>query len=195
VPSASRRVDRVWTPSIALLLVNTNIGRSKKKTASYVSPSYTMRCSAVQGPTVKEGLSHLLPTNAEEIDMRASLPPATITLGCSDAHCNLGNIYHQGGDLKKAKFHCEAAAMAGHEAARCNLGVMEFNSGNMERAMKHWTIAASAGNYGAMHNLRALFEDVVVVSRELIDSTLAAYNSSCAEFRSEARDETLISNL
>jgi len=56
--------------------------------------------------------------------------------------------------MKKAKFHVEAAAMAGHEAARCSLGVMEFNSGNMERAMKHWTIAASAGNYG--------FEDVDV---------------------------------
>jgi hypothetical protein len=26
------------------------------------------------------------------------------------------------------------------------------------------------------------------VSRESIDSTLAAYNNSCAEFRSEARD-------
>jgi TPR repeat protein len=102
-------------------------------------------------------------------------------LGCSKANWTLADIYREEGDLKKAKFHLEAAAMAGHEAARCNLGAMEFNSGNLERAIKHWTIAASAGNYGA----RALFEDGVV-SPELIDSTLTAFNSSCAEFRSEA---------
>jgi TPR repeat protein len=64
---------------------------------------------------------------------------------------------------------------------------MEYNSGNMERAIKHWTIAASGGDYEAMHNLLVFFEDGVV-SRESIDSTLAAYNSSCAEMRSKARD-------
>jgi TPR repeat protein len=36
-------------------------------------------------------------------------------LGYSKAHHYLGNIYHEGGDLKKAKFHHAAAAMAGHE--------------------------------------------------------------------------------
>jgi hypothetical protein len=107
-------------------------------------------------------------------------------LGCSTAHNNLGCIY-EGGNLKKAKFHYEAAAMAGDEVARYNLGCMEGNSGNIERAVKHWTIAASAGYFGAMHELRKLF-DQGVVSRESIESTLAAYNSSCAEMRSEARD-------
>ena len=34
-------------------------------------------------------------------------------LGCSKAHSNLADIYHEGGDLKKAKFHNVAAAMAG----------------------------------------------------------------------------------
>ena len=91
------------------------------------------------------------------------------------------------GDLKKAKFHLEAAAMAGHEVARNTLGGMEYNSGNFERAIKHWTIAASAGHYIAMNNLRALFEDGVV-SRESINAILAAYNKSCAEMRSESRD-------
>jgi hypothetical protein len=38
-----------------------------------------------------------------------------------------------------------------------------------------------------MHKLRLLFENGFV-SRESIDSTLAAYNNSCAEFRSGARD-------
>ena len=47
--------------------------------------------------------------------------------------------------MKKAKFHLEAGAMAGHEVARFNLGNFEVRHGKMERAIKHWTIAASAG--------------------------------------------------
>jgi TPR repeat protein len=39
--------------------------------------------------------------------------------------------------LKKAKFHYEAAAMAGNEGARHFLGTMEAQNGNMERALKH----------------------------------------------------------
>ena len=89
--------------------------------------------------------------------------------------------------MKKAKFHFEAAAMAGHEIARSKLGFIEADDGNTERAIKHWTIAASAGEYIAMHHLRTAFEDGYV-SRESIDSVLTAYNSSCVEMRSEARD-------
>jgi hypothetical protein len=37
--------------------------------------------------------------------------------------------------MKKAKFHYENAAMAGHEAARINIGVLECNSGNKVRAI------------------------------------------------------------
>jgi TPR repeat protein len=115
-------------------------------------------------------------------------------LGFSKAHNQLGGVYDRGGDMKKAKFHWEAAAMAGSEVARHNIGCMEGNSGNMERAVKHWTIAVSAGDYNAMHYLRILFEKGYV-SRESIDSTLAAYNNSCAEFRSEARDACIQSML
>jgi TPR repeat protein len=68
-------------------------------------------------------------------------------LGCSQAHCYLGSIYRLRGDIKKAKFHFEAAAMAGNEVARNDLGTLDANSGNMEQAIKHWTIAASAGDY------------------------------------------------
>jgi hypothetical protein len=89
--------------------------------------------------------------------------------------------------LKKAKIHYEAAAMAGHEVARYNLGCMDFHSGNSLRGLKHWTIAASAGHHDAMHNLLDDFKQGVV-SRVAIDSTLTAYNTSCAEMRSEARD-------
>ena len=108
-------------------------------------------------------------------------------LGDSQAHCNLGKVYYEGGDLTKAKFHYEAAAMAGLDVARLNIGSTEASSGNMDRAVKHWTIAASAGNYQAMHAVQRLFEEGIV-SRDAIESTLAAYNNSCVEMRSEARE-------
>jgi TPR repeat protein len=108
-------------------------------------------------------------------------------LGSSEAHFALGTVYDAEGNSKKEKFHNEAAAMAGHETARCNLGTTEAKSGNMVQAVKHWIIAASAGCYIAMYNLKQAFE-FGLVSRDEIDSTLTAYNNSCAEMRSEARD-------
>jgi TPR repeat protein len=108
-------------------------------------------------------------------------------LGHSQAHFNLGVYYHDRGDLKKQKFYHEAAAMAGHEVARNNLGTMEAQSGNMERAVKHFKIAASAGHHGAMDNLLIAFNKGLVC-RYAMDSTLTAYNNSCVEMQSEARD-------
>jgi tetratricopeptide (TPR) repeat protein len=105
-------------------------------------------------------------------------------LGSGRANFCLGGIYEGRGDLKKAKFHLEAAAMAGHELARFNIGLMEYNLGSPERAVKHWKIAASAGEYAAMHNLKGY----TGFSRDEIDPILTAYNNSCAEMRSEARD-------
>ena len=114
-------------------------------------------------------------------------------LGSSSAHSNLGNQYRRGGDLKKAKFHYEAAAMAGEEVARLQLGTLESEFGNIERAVKHFTIAASGGHYNAMQILRKLFEKGydTVVCRDVIDSTLTAYNHSCAEMRSDGRDAAI----
>ena len=120
-------------------------------------------------------------TKAIELYVRAA------DLGCSEAHNQLGSIYRKGGDMKKAKFHVEAAAMAGNEVARFNVGIIEAESGNMERAVKHWNIAASAGHYKAMFQLKIGFQKGYV-SQESIDSSLKAYNNSCTEMRSEARD-------
>ena len=111
-------------------------------------------------------------------------------LGSSQAHFQLGFIYDAEGNSKKEKFHYEAAAMAGHEGARYFLGGMEHKLGNSERAFKHWTIAASAGHHTAMHIMRISFK-FRFVSRESIDSTLTRYNNSCAEMRSEARDDVI----
>jgi TPR repeat protein len=111
-------------------------------------------------------------------------------LGSSKAHYELGVYYDEGGDLKKAKFHFETAAMAGHEVARFNLGNMEDKLGNKERAVKHWIIAASAGSCDAMHALITCLEmdHVGYVSRDAIAPILTAYNNSCVEMQSEARD-------
>jgi TPR repeat protein len=118
---------------------------------------------------------------SRELVTRASV------LGSSKANYFLGQKYRKEGDLKKAKFHYEAAAMAGHELARCNIGSLEFIAGNKERALKHWTIAASTGNDSAMQNLQSrVYEGSV--NRDAIDSILTAYNTSCAKMRSEARD-------
>jgi TPR repeat protein len=55
-------------------------------------------------------------------------------LGFIEAHYQLGSIYENGGDLKKAKLHYENAAMAGHAHARFHLGGFEAQAGNVERA-------------------------------------------------------------
>ena len=72
-----------------------------------------------------------------------------------------------------------------------NLGA---KSGNMDGAVKHWTIAESAGHYNAMHNLLVALKEGYV-SRESINSILAAYNKSCAEMRSESRDACINGKL
>ena len=118
---------------------------------------------------------------AMELNARAA------DLGYSKAHSCMSNECIQRGDMKKAKFHLEAGAIAGNEVTRSNLGSLEYNSGNMGRAIKHWTIAASAGEHGAMHHFITFFKKGVI-NRESIDSTLTAYNNSCKEMRSEARD-------
>jgi TPR repeat protein len=118
---------------------------------------------------------------AKELLMRAA------ELGSSHAHCLLGNVHEEGGDLKKAKFHYESAAMAGNDVARFNLGAMEMKSSNGIRALKHFMIGASTGCFQSMHKLLKSYEKGIV-SRDAINSTLTAYNNSCAEVRSEARD-------
>jgi TPR repeat protein len=107
-------------------------------------------------------------------------------LGFSQAHCHLGDIYREERNMK-AKFHYEAAAMAGHDGTRNNLGYIKFNSGNKEQALKHIRIAAAAGNCIAMFGLITCFEQGLM-PQEAIDSTLEAYNNSCAKMRSKARD-------
>ena len=112
-------------------------------------------------------------------------------LGSGDAHHALGNIYeHQRGNMKKAKFHYEEGAMLGDEMCRSSLGRLEFilsKHEQPERALKHWTIAASGGCHNALHHLSISF-GFGRIPIETMKSIVAAYNNSCKEMRSEARD-------
>ena len=54
------------------------------------------------------------------------------TLGQQILVLGLAGVYYDGGNMKKANFHYEVAAMAGHEEARFNLGIMDAKSGKME---------------------------------------------------------------
>ena len=129
------------------------------------------------------GLGGLQQNHAKTMELLAQ----AADLGYCKAHCSLADIYYEMGDLKKAKFHYDAAAMLGHEVARKNLGCFEKTLGNMELAIKHWIVSASAGHYQAMGHLKTCFEKGCF-SGESIDSTMTAYNNSCAEMRSKARD-------
>jgi hypothetical protein len=98
----------------------------------------------------------------------------------------LGTQYDADGNSKKQKFHDEARAMAGQKLPDATLDT-QGTVWKHGQAVKHWMIAASSGDYDAMHSLLGAFKGGFV-SRD-IDSTLTAYNNSCAEMRSEARDK------
>ena len=158
-------------------------GRAMELWKQSAELGFTKGAMCVLGTYYYRGNGGLLQDRARAIE----LCKKAAALGFSKAHCQLGGEYEKEGYSKKAKFHYEAAAMAGHEDARHILGTIEVQSGNMERAVKHWKIAASAGDYDAMQFLILGFQGGLV-RRDTIDSTLTAYNNSCAEMRSEARD-------
>jgi TPR repeat protein len=116
-------------------------------------------------------------------------------LGSDYAHYQLGGAYYGGTgkekDMKKAIHHFELAAMAGHESARYNLGCIEYDSGNMERALNHWIISASAGDKKSMASIQVEF-DRGLVQTDAYELTLKAYNHSCEEMRSKAREDAAI---
>ena len=79
--------------------------------------------------------------------------------------------YQDLGDMKKA----------GHEGARNNIGHLRI-----------LTDLLSIGSYLAMNAMRSCFQNGIDIDRESLNSTLTAYNTSCGEMRSEARDALLV---
>ena len=109
-----------------------------------------------------------------------------------NAHFNLGCEYYHGRngvevEKKKAKYHLEIAAIAGHVGARHDLGSIEGNSGNRRRAMKHFMISASAGCDDSIKAVQSGYRDGIV-NKDDFEKTLRSHQKSKNEMKSEWRD-------
>ena len=112
-------------------------------------------------------------------------------LGSIVAHGLLGEIYFDGkkapANYKKAEYHLEIAAMAGHVRARQNLGDLELHIGNDHRAMKHFLISASGGDETSMEAIQFGYRHDLV-NKDVFEKTVRAHKKSQDELKSEWRD-------
>jgi TPR repeat protein len=113
-------------------------------------------------------------------------------LGYADAHFGLSTFYYEGEvvekDTKKAIYHLEQAAIAGHPKARHNLGVVEKINGRFERARKHFLIAANLGYHNSLSNLKRLYADGHA-SKEDYAGALRAYQAAVDATKSSEREK------
>ncbi len=113
-------------------------------------------------------------------------------LGDFDSHHQLGLMYRKGGgvreDERKAIYHYEKAAIAGHPEARTNLGVYEWENSRVERAVKHFIIAANLGEENSMTNVLNLFK-AGHITKDDYDATLRTHQAAINETKGAQRDE------
>ena len=133
----------------------------------------------------------------QDIDKALELLHKAAELGSIGAHSILGNIYLTGSvvqaNYRKAKYHLEIAAIAGHVKARYNLGVIEGKSGNLHRAVKHLMISASEGHGKSLKGVQVGYRDGVV-TKDDFEKTLRAHQKSLDEVKSERRDKAAAAN-
>ena len=91
--------------------------------------------------------------------------------------------------MKKAVYHWEEAAIAGHPWARHNLGCVELESGRYDRAVKHFIIAASLGYHDSLSDLKDLYAEGNA-SKEEYSGALRAYQAAVSAAKSTQREET-----
>jgi hypothetical protein len=107
------------------------------------------------------------------------------------AHYQLSGMYSDGRgvekDEKKAIYHLEQAAIAGHPAARHNLGCHEGINGRFERAVKHWIIAANLGYDGSIRALKMCYADGDV-NKEEFAAALRAHHAAVEAMKSPQRE-------
>jgi TPR repeat protein len=113
-------------------------------------------------------------------------------LGEAQAHYDLGLIvYRKGGgvreDERKAIYHYENTAIAGHPEARTNLGVYEWENGRVERAVKHFIIAANLGEENSMKNVLNLFK-AGHITKDDFDATIRTHQAAINATKSAERD-------
>eukprot|EP00984_Skeletonema_dohrnii_P025339 scaffold14465_cov77-Skeletonema_dohrnii-CCMP3373.AAC.1 len=119
-------------------------------------------------------------------------------LGDTDAHHQLSVMYLEGGgvekDEKKAVYHAEEAAIAGHPLARFNLGSIEWYSGSKERAMKHYIIAANHGHDKSVGKLKQGYLRGLV-SKEDFAAALRAHQAAVDATKSPQRQREAAAEL
>eukprot|EP00985_Skeletonema_marinoi_P007128 scaffold3120_cov219-Skeletonema_marinoi.AAC.11 len=127
-------------------------------------------------------------------------------VGDASAHSQLALMYMNGHgvemDRKKAVYHLEEAAIAGHPTARFSLGSIEWNIGRKKRAMKHYIIAANQGHNKSMGKLKQGYLRGVV-SKDDFDAALRAHQAAVDATKSPEREaaaeiakqETLLAKL
>jgi hypothetical protein len=113
-------------------------------------------------------------------------------LGNVDAHYRLGSLYRDGEgvekDEKRAVWHFEEAAIAGHPIARHNLGWLEVVNDRMDRAAKHWIIAAKLGFDVSLRNVKSAYKDGHV-SKEDFAAALRGHHAAIVATKSPQRQE------
>ena len=113
-------------------------------------------------------------------------------LGSAEGHLSLAKLYFEGNgveeDEKKARYHCEKAAIGGHPRARYLLGCMEGGNGNKEKSVKHFIIAAKQGHEEALNRVKKWFLDGIA-SKEEYSSTLRGYQAAVDATQSAQREE------
>ena len=113
-------------------------------------------------------------------------------LGDDDANHNLAVLYlnprfgffHE----KRAVYHFEQAAIAGHPDSRNNLGRFElFNNNNLDRAIKHWSIAANLGHDLSLAELKLRYKSGLV-GKDILAAALRGHQAAVDATKSPQRE-------
>jgi tetratricopeptide (TPR) repeat protein len=137
-------------------------------------------------------MCHMGKSHHDEGDYETALKYSTkaAELGDAEAHYSLSIMYDKGRgvgkDMKKAIYHTEEAAIAGHPGARQNLGIHEAENGRFERAKKHFIIAANLGYHDSLSNLMTLYKNGHASKEDYADS-LRAYQVALEATKSVER--------
>ena len=119
-------------------------------------------------------------------------------LGCSRAHCSIGNSYYHGRgvevDKKKATHYYELAAMGGDSIARHNLGNNEVRAGSFDRALKHYMVAARCGTSNSLEVIKEMYSKGYATKDDYMKA-LQLYQEYLSEIKSIQRDKAAADDM
>ena len=91
-------------------------------------------------------------------------------------------------DEKRAVWHLEEAAIAGHPIARYSLGLYEGSNHRYGRAGKHWIIASKLGCHMSLNEVKNLYK-AGYVSKEDFAAALRGYHAAIEATKSPQREK------